>query len=167
MRLWYPLGIGGDIELMKEKKPKILFLCTGNSCRSQMAEGWGRHFAGDMADVHSAGLFPAGVNPLAVDVMAEAGVDISGQYSKGFDSLEGLNPDIVITLCDHAQSLCPDYPGASRKEHWPTFDPSQTLGTREELLPLFRETRDELKGRISEYFSKLLPALDSSRKALT
>ncbi len=147
-------------------KIKVLFLCTGNSCRSQMAEGWARHYAGDRIESHSAGVAPAGVHPLAIEVMSEVGVDISSQQSKDVDALDGLEPDIVITLCDYAASQCPDFPGAARKEHWPTYDPSQTFGTRDELLPKFRKTRDELGDRIRAFLEQVLGAERHRRASL-
>ncbi len=139
------------------RKLTILFLCTGNSCRSQMAEGLARHHGGDRVEVHSAGVIHVGVHPLAADVMKEAGIDISSQYSKDIDEIRHLKPDFVITLCDYAQSVCPDFTGDARKEHWPTPDPSQTSGTRDELLPRFRQTRDELGEKIVAFLDAHLP----------
>ena len=140
------------------EKIKILFLCTGNSCRSQIAEGFARYYGGNRLEVYSAGVMPVGVHPLAAQVMKEISIDISNQYSKDIDEVRDVKPDIVITLCDYAQSLCPDFAGASCKEHWPTFDPSQTYGTQDELLPRFRKTRDELGERIKAFLeAHLLP----------
>jgi len=141
-----------------ESPVRVLFVCTGNACRSQMAEGLARHLGGGRVQSYSAGVFPAGVNRFAIEVMKEAGIDISSHRSKSFEDLDGLEPDFVITLCDFAESMCPAYPGARRKEHWPTFDPSQVPGTREELLPMFRATRDELAARIREFLGETLPA---------
>ena len=99
-------------------KTKVLFLCTGNSCRSQMAEGWLRELAGNEFEVFSAGINPVGVNPLAVAVMREAGIDISHQRSKHADEFPGQNFSYVITVCDSAREHCPIFPGADKKLHW-------------------------------------------------
>jgi arsenate reductase len=127
-------------------KTKILFLCTGNSCRSQIAEGWARHLKGDVIDAYSAGIEKHGMNPLAVKVMAEAGVDISEQQSKTIDELEVKNFDWVITLCGHANETCPFFPG--RKIH-KGFDapPKLTAGaaTEEKKLVHYRRVREEIR----------------------
>src|SRR5579864_4265898 len=96
-------------------RKKVLFLCTGNSCRSQMAEGWARHLKADVIDAYSAGVEPHGMNALAVKVMAEAGVDIGGQRSKHIDELANVPLDYVVTVCDHANETCPILPGRTRK----------------------------------------------------
>lgn len=127
-------------------KTKILFLCTGNSCRSQMAEGWARHLKGEVIEARSAGIEKHGMNPLAVEVMAEAGVDISGQYSKTIDELAGQEFDYVITLCGHANETCPYFPG--RKIHQGFDDPPRLAAraaSREEQLSHYRRVRDEIK----------------------
>ena len=126
-------------------KKRILFLCTGNAARSQMAEGLARAFHGEVADVVSAGSRPAGfVHPYAVRALAEIGIDISGAESKGADQFRHQTFDIVVTVCDSAASDCPTWPGAKRIEHWPIEDP--TMGG----LEAFRATRAELARRIEE-----------------
>jgi len=130
------------------KKARILFLCTGNSCRSQMAEGWARHLKPDEIEAYSAGIEKRGLDPLAVRVMAEAGVDISGQGSKTIDDLPEQNFDWVITLCGHAKETCPVFPGGTRKIHVPFDDPpalAKTATTEEEALVHYRRVRDEIR----------------------
>jgi arsenate reductase (thioredoxin) len=128
-------------------KPKVLFLCTGNSCRSQMAEGWARALKGDVLEAYSAGTAPRGIDPLAIRVMAEAGVDISAQRSKHLESLKGIRFDYVITLCDDAGEACPFYPGA-RTIHRGFDDPpalARQAATEAEALAIYRRVRDEIK----------------------
>jgi arsenate reductase (thioredoxin) len=129
---------------------KVMFLCTGNSCRSQMAEGFARRYGGDMLEVYSAGLTPSGVNENAVKVMAEMGIDISRQSSKaiGRDLLNGM--DLIITLCGHAESLCPATPPEIKRLHWPVDDPVGTRGSEEKALAEFRRARDEIMGKVIE-----------------
>jgi arsenate reductase len=131
-------------------KQKVLFLCTGNSCRSQMAEGWLCHFAGDRFDVVSAGTHPVGLNPYAVTVMDEAGVDISSHVSERVDPYLEQRFDYVITVCDNAQEACPVFPGAASKLHWNFDDPAKATGTYEQQLIVFRKTRDEIADRIRQ-----------------
>ena len=128
-----------------EKKLKILFLCTGNSCRSQMAEGWTRCLKGDIIEVYSAGFEPCGVNPTAVEAMAEAGVDISGHSSKHMDELKGIDFDYVITVCDSARERCPVFPGKAKMYHKSFDDPAVFSGTAEEVRAGFCRVRDEIK----------------------
>ena len=129
---------------------KVIFLCTGNSCRSQMAEGFTRAFGLGILEAHSAGLMPSGVNPKAIKVMKEAGVDISGQKSKGIDAalLEAM--DIVITLCGHAEEMCPVTPPHIRRLHWPVNDPVGATGSETEILSVFRKTRDDIRKLVEE-----------------
>lgn len=129
-------------------KKRVLFLCTGNSCRSQMAEGLLRHADGEHFEVESAGTHPAGVNPLAIEVMAEAGMDISAHRSKSVTEMEGRTFDYVITVCDHARASCPVFPGSARKLHWNIPDPGSATGSRDQLLPVFRSIRDLLADHI-------------------
>ena len=132
-------------------KKKVLFLCTGNAARSQMAEGLARGFYGDVLDVVSAGSRPAGwVHPLAVRAMADIGIDISDQESKGAGKFLDKEFDVVVTVCDSAAQDCPTWPGAKRIEHWPIEDPS--FGDDDEEMRYFRflEKRDEIRGRIDE-----------------
>ncbi|RJP33728.1 MAG: arsenate reductase ArsC [Candidatus Omnitrophota bacterium] len=129
-------------------KIKILFLCTGNSCRSQMAEGWARQLKHDVIEAHSAGIETHGLNPNAVKVMAEAGVDISRQRSKHVDELEGIDFDCVITVCGHADENCPVFPGNTKVIHHGFDDPpklAQHAKTEEEILAPYRRVRDEIK----------------------
>jgi arsenate reductase len=135
--------------------PRILFLCTGNSCRSQMAEGFARHFGGDAIEVYSAGTQPTVVNPTAIAVMREKGVDISAQTSKGLDAVP-QDVDFVITLCGDAAESCPVYPAHVRVEHWNLPDPAKATGAPSrdgngaEVLKVFREVRDEIERRVKE-----------------
>ncbi|MEW6428000.1 MAG: arsenate reductase ArsC [Thermodesulfobacteriota bacterium] len=127
-------------------KPKVLFLCTGNSCRSQMAEGWARHLRGEVIESFSAGIEKHGMNPRAVQVMAEAGIDISGQYSKTVDELPHASFEYVVTLCGHANETCPYFPG--RKIHKGFDDPPKlAVGAKneEEALAPYRRVRDEIR----------------------
>ncbi len=129
-------------------KIKILFLCTGNSCRSQMAEGWARHLKGDIIEAWSAGTDPQGMNDRAVRVMAEAGVDISGQVSRNVDELMDLDLDWVVTVCGAAHEDCPVFPGETRVVHAGFDDPPELArgaGTEEEALSHFRRIRDEIR----------------------
>ena len=129
-------------------KLRILFLCTGNSCRSQMAEGWTRTLKGDSIDAFSAGIEPHGLNPRAVQVMAEAGVDISGHRFKTVADLLTRNFDFVVTVCDHAHESCPFFPGKTKVVHVGFDDPprlAQHAQTEEEALAPYRRVRDEIK----------------------
>ena len=146
-------------------KLKILFLCTGNSCRSQMAEGFARHFRGDAIDAYSAGTDPHGMNPLAIRVMAEAGVDISHGHSKHVDALKNEKLDYVITVCDHAHETCPTFPGKTKVVHVGFEDPPKlardgNAKTDEDALPHYRRIRDEIKAWI-----QTLPQSLSSRSS--
>jgi len=127
---------------------KIMFLCTGNSCRSQMAEGFAREYGKGIIEVYSAGLTPAGVNLRAIAVMEEAGIDISNQKSEAID--EGLlkQMDVIVTLCGHAEALCPMTPPGIKRIHMPVDDPVGTIGTETEIMNAFRRARDEIKGKI-------------------
>jgi arsenate reductase len=127
---------------------KVLFLCTGNSCRSQMAEGWARHLKGEAIEPYSAGIETHGLNPRAVQVMAEAGVDISGQRSKHVRELTGVAFDYVITVCGNAQESCPAFPGGTKVVHVGFDDPprlAREARTEEEALGHYRRVRDEIR----------------------
>ena len=140
---------------MKQHQTRILFLCTGNSCRSQMAEGWTRHLAGDLVEVKSAGIEAHGKNLLAISVMSEVGIDISGQDSTVM-STEILDwADIVVTVCGHADEHCPVLPGNTQKDHWPLEDPAKASGTEDEIKRSFYHTRDEIKGRVQHLIRRL------------
>ncbi|HEX7289074.1 MAG TPA: arsenate reductase ArsC [Candidatus Angelobacter sp.] len=133
-------------------KPKVLFLCTGNSARSQMAEGLLRHYAGNDYEVLSAGTNPAGVNPLAIEAMREIGIDISRQTSKNVSEFLGLNIPYVVTVCDRAKESCPIFPGTFQFLSWSLDDPASATGAREEKLAVFQRVRDELAERIKKQF---------------
>ncbi|NHI91942.1 MAG: arsenate reductase ArsC [Candidatus Lokiarchaeota archaeon] len=140
------------------KKKKVLFLCTENSCRSQMAEGLLRYFGGDYFEIFSAGIEPASeVNPFAVEVMKEIGIDISRQYPKHIKEFLNQNIDYVITTCDNAQRSCPIFPGNTINIHWRLNDPAEAVGTKEERLKVFRNTRDLIYKKIQEFLKLIVP----------
>ena len=126
----------------------ILYLCTGNSCRSQMAEGWTVHFGGEWVNVESAGIEAHGKNARAIAIMADAGIDISRQESTIVSDAMVQRADIVITVCGHADEQCPVVPPGAEKIHWPLSDPAKATGSEEEIMQSFRETRDEVKRRV-------------------
>ena len=131
-------------------KKKVLFLCTGNSCRSQMAEGFARYLGRDKFDVYSAGLTPVGINPLAIEVMWEAGIDISRQTSDALSQELIKDADLIVTLCGDARDNCPLVEPKVEHLHWPLSDPAQAEGTPEEIKQKFREVRDEIHKRIKK-----------------
>ncbi|SEQ95021.1 arsenate reductase (thioredoxin) [Piscibacillus halophilus] len=131
-------------------KPILYFLCTGNSCRSQMAEGLGKEILGDEWDVHSAGIEAHGLNPKAVEMMNEIGIDISDQESSIIDPEILNNTQLVITLCGDARENCPVLPKGVKSEHWGLVDPAKAEGTEEEVNQVFRDVRDEIKNRLME-----------------
>ena len=133
----------------------ILFLCTGNSCRSQIAEGWTRHIGGDAVSVESAGIEAHGKNPRAIAVMREAGIDIDGQESTIVDDRMLQRADIVVTVCGHADEQCPVLPPGVTKLHWPLTDPAKATGSDEEIMQEFRATRDDIEHRVSELLDKV------------
>ncbi|NJD57042.1 MAG: arsenate reductase ArsC [Nitrospirae bacterium] len=132
---------------------KIMFLCSGNSCRSQIAEGFAREFGMGHFEVHSAGLLATRVHPRAIAVMKEVGIDISGQYSKEIDEDLLQQMDMVITLCGNAEASCPATPPAIERLHWPIHDPVGMIGSEKEILSAFRTTRDEIRKRIERFIS--------------
>jgi arsenate reductase len=132
---------------------KVLFLCTENACRSQMAEGLVNHYLAGKVKAFSAGVAPEVVNPRAIKVMAELGIDLSGQRSKSVTEFEGQQFDLVITVCDSAREQCPFFAGASRMLHAGFPDPGRAQGTEEEIMAVFRRVRDEMR-------EKLLPLLE-------
>lgn len=138
---------------MQENKKirKIMFLCTGNSCRSQMAEGFARELGKGIIKPYSAGLSPAGVNPRAVKVMEEIGIDISHHTSDAIDEALLNNMDIIITLCGNAEASCPMTPPEIKRIHWPIDDPVGAVGTEKEIMDKFRKARDEIKTRILSF----------------
>ncbi len=132
---------------------RVLILCTGNSARSQMAEGLLRHFAGDRFEVFSAGVKPAQVNPLAIAAMKEIGIDISKHKSKSVTEFLSQQFDYCITVCDNAKQTCPVFPGKYQKIHWRLEDPAHAQGTEEEKLDVFRKIRDKIHENILDFIS--------------
>ena len=140
-------------EQMNNKK-KILVLCTGNSCRSQIAEGYLRHFAGDKAEVYSAGVETHGVNPRAIAVMKEEGIDISGHTSNNVNEYGDIDFDFVITVCDNANEVCPYFFGNVERFHFNFPDPAKAKGTEEEIMEEFRRVREMIKVYSAEFVQK-------------
>jgi arsenate reductase (thioredoxin) len=134
---------------------KVLILCTGNSARSQMAEGLLRHEAGDRCEVFSAGTHPTRVRPEAIAALAELGIDISGHRSKSVDEFAGQAFDIVITVCDAANEACPVFPAETRRIHWSFEDPAAVEGSDEERLAAFRRIRDQIHQRLKSFAATL------------
>jgi arsenate reductase (thioredoxin) len=135
---------------------KILVLCTGNSCRSQMAHGYLSLFAGNKAKVYSAGVETHGLNLKAIAVMKEDGVDISHHTSNNVNEYEGINFDYVITVCDNAKERCPYFPSSAKMLHYNFTDPAKATGTPTEIMDSFRKTRDEIKQYCLEFVGKYL-----------
>ena len=137
------------------KKAQVLFLCTGNSARSQMAEALMRKYGGEQFEVYSAGLEPSVINPYAIKVLNEIGVDISGQYSKPLEKYIGKKQfDYLITVCSNADEKCPVFPGMGTRLHWPFEDPAAFQGSDEEKNRKFRDIRDLIKGRIQAWLQE-------------
>jgi arsenate reductase len=132
-------------------KQRALFLCTGNSCRSQMAEGWLKQLGGDHYEVFSAGIEAHGKNPRAITVMQEAGVDKSGQESEILDPELLKTIDLLVTVCGHADEHCPVVPATCEKQHWPFDDPAKATGSKEEIMDEFRRVRDQIRTRIEAF----------------
>lgn len=126
-------------------KKKILVLCTGNSCRSQIAEGYLQHFTGDKAEVYSAGIETHGVNPIAVETMKEDGIDILSHTSNNIDEYRSIDFDFVITVCDNAKERCPFFPTTAKKFHQNFPDPAKAIGTEREIKEQFRRVRQQIK----------------------
>lgn len=149
----------------KQAKPVVLILCTGNSCRSHMAEGILREVAGDVLNVQSAGSDPAGyVHPLAIRAMGEIGIDISSHTSKHMNEFLSCEVETVVTVCDNADQACPTFPGQANRYHWPFPDPTKAEGTQEETRKVFEQVRDDIRGVFTDYglsrkdsIKKLLP----------
>ena len=133
---------------------RVLFLCTGNSCRSQMAEGFLRAYGGENYEAHSAGTHPSAVHPLAIEAMREAGIDISGQRSKNVEDYAGQSFAAMVTVCDRAQQACPIFPGTGTRQHWPFPDPAEAKGSREERMVVFRRVRDEIGARVRDFVAQ-------------
>jgi arsenate reductase (thioredoxin) len=140
---------------------KILVLCTGNSCRSQLAEGYLRRFAGDKAEVYSAGIETHGVNPKAVQVMREDGIDISDQTSNHIDEYRDLRFDYLITVCDHARENCPFFPSEAKTFHQNFPDPAKAEGTEEQMMNAFRQVRDQVKDYCRRFVEENFPSTGS------
>lgn len=143
--------------MKSSEKPRVMFLCTGNSCRSQMAEGWARHLLGERVEACSAGTDPHGLNPLAVRAMQEAGVDISGHTSKTIEACDPETLTLVVTVCGHADENCPMFPGTTRVVHRGFDDPPKLAAgaaTDEDAMPHYRRVRDEIRA-----FIEALPSL--------
>jgi arsenate reductase (thioredoxin) len=134
-------------------KQKLLVLCTGNSARSQMAEGLLRRAAGDRFEVYSAGTKPTRVRPEAIAVMAEIGIDISGHRSKSVDEFAGQDLDCVITVCDNARETCPVFPAKAQRLHWPFEDPAAVEGSDNRRMAAFRAVRDQIREKIAAFLS--------------
>ena len=148
-------------------KPTILILCTGNSCRSHIAEGFLRHFAGDILNVQSAGSKPAGyVHPLAIKVMQEENIDISQHRSKHLNEFLAIGVETVITVCGKADQACPIFPGQVNRHHWPFEDPAHAEGTEEEKLQVFRKVRDEMKRVFQAYGAGRLDAAKPKKESV-
>ena len=138
-------------------KPLILILCTGNSCRSHLAEGILRAAVGEAAEVASAGSDPAGyVHPMAVEVMKEIEIDISAHTSKHLDEFLQQEVHTVITVCGNADQACPIFPGQAKKHHWPFDDPAKATGSEEEIRAVFRRVRDEIRVKFEAYTAEIL-----------
>jgi arsenate reductase (thioredoxin) len=135
-------------------KPKVLFLCTGNSARSQMAEAFLRDMAGDRFEPLSAGIAPRGLHPLAVEVMREIDIDISQQQSKDVGEFLGTPIPYIVTVCDNAKEHCPIFPGTYKYMHWSLEDPAAAEGTKDEKLTVFRRVRDEIASRVEREFAE-------------
>jgi arsenate reductase len=143
--------------LFKQKRmKKVLVLCTGNSCRSQLAEGYLRHFAGKKAKIYSAGVETHGVNPRAIATMKEDGIDISGHTSNNIDEYKNIDFDFVITVCDNAKERCPYFPTNATKFHYNFPDPAKATGTEDEILAQFRQVRQMIKEYSEDFVNKNL-----------
>ncbi len=138
-----------------DKKPRVLFLCTGNSARSQMAEAFLRRHGGERFEAHSAGLEPKPIHPYTYQVMAEAGYDLAGHRSKGLDEyLFKIHVGYLITVCADAEAHCPIYPGVGVREHWGLDDPAAFEGIEEEKIEFFRQVRDQIEGRVRVWLAE-------------
>ncbi len=138
---------------------RILVLCTGNSCRSQIAEGYLRKFAGDKAEVYSAGVETHGVNPRAIEIMKEDDIDISHHTSNNINEYRDVDFDFVITVCDNAKERCPFFPSNAKKFHYNFPDPAKAIGTEEEIMQQFREVREMIKKYSQEFIAQNLQGI--------
>jgi len=139
----------------------ILVLCTGNSCRSQIAEGYLKHFVKDRATIYSAGVETHGVNPKAIATMAADGVDISSQTSNNLEEYLDIKFEYIITVCDNANERCPIFPGKAQRLHYDFFDPSKVIGTEQEIAEAFIKTREEIKNYCSKFVGKYIYTIAS------
>ena len=139
---------------MGNEKKKILVLCTGNSCRSQIAEGYLKHFAKDLADVYSAGIETHGVNIRAIATMDEDGIDISAHTSNLIDEYTTISFDYILTVCDHAKEKCPYFPSTAERSHYNFPDPSKLIASEQEIMSAFRETREQIKNFSEKYIAE-------------
>ncbi len=136
------------------KRLRLLFLCTGNSARSQMAEGFARHYGGDVLEAYSAGTQPTALHPLTVEVMREVGIDVSGHYAKGLGDVPS-EMDLVVTVCDQAAQVCPMFSGTPETLHWSLPDPAAVEGSLEARREVFRRVRDDVDGLVRELVAKV------------
>lgn len=135
------------------QKPRVLFICVGNSARSQMAEAFLTHIGSEKFDAYSAGLEPSTVNPFTIKVLKEIGIDWSGARSKGLEEFLGkIHFGYVITVCSRAEDRCPIFPGMGQRLHWPFDDPAAVQGTDEEKLQAFRKVRDQIEAKVKEWY---------------
>jgi len=141
---------------MTTQKPCILFLCTGNACRSQIAEGWAKQIAGDRAEIFSAGIEAHGKNPRAISIMQDAGIDISGQESTRVTPQMLAQTTLLVTVCGHADEHCPAGPGDLPRTHWPLSDPAKATGTEEEMTAVFAAARDDIRSRVEKLLAEVL-----------
>lgn len=137
-------------------KKNVLFLCTKNSCRSQMAEGILRHLYGDLFEVYSAGTKPSRVNPRAIQVMSEIEIDISKHQAKSVSEFLKQRFDYIVTLCDNAKETCPRFPGLAEYRHWNLSDPAKVTGAEEKVMTAFRKARDQIKLNIEQQFREVI-----------
>lgn len=141
---------------MPTQKPCILFLCTGNACRSQIAEGWAKHLAGDRVDILSAGIEAHGKNPRAIATMKDAGIDISDQESTKVTPEMLAQTTLLVTVCGHADEHCPAVPADMPRIHWPLSDPAKATGSEEEIIETFTAARDDIRRRVEKLLAEVL-----------
>jgi len=141
---------------MPTQKPCILFLCTGNACRSQIAEGWAKHLAGDRVDILSAGIEAHGKNPRAIAIMKDAGIDISDQESTKVTPEMLAQTTLLVTVCGHADEHCPAVPADMPRIHWPLSDPAKATGSEEEIIETFTAARDDIRRRVEKLLAEVL-----------
>jgi len=147
-------GLGSIFDM---DKPRVLFLCTGNSCRSQMAEAFLRLYGGENFEVYSAGLDPKPIHPITIQVMEEIGYDMSSHRSKTLDEFLGkVHFSYLITVCSNAEERCPTFPGMGQRLHWPFEDPAAFVGTPEETIAKFREIRDQIANRVRDWLETMM-----------